>query len=156
MIDRHSPVAHAAYHDLLRSLQNDKVSEIKGTPTKVNHNERGYRYDSDRIGTEVEIRYISEDTPELRARIAQYDALRRQSTACARLIGILRAEGFLGVDAGTGSPMAAMARAGVLRLGGTIIGTHAFRLYEGEPGVRFRFDQAAQTDNLNIASFERL
>lgn len=160
MIDHHSPIAHAAYHDLLRSLQDDMVSEIKGTPTRVDRNGRGYWYDSFRIGTEVKKRYIGEDTPELRTRIAQHQALRRQaaerSTARARLIRILRAEGFLGVDAGTGSLMAALAKAGVFRLGGTLIGTHAFRLYEGELGVRFRFDQAAQTDDLDIASFERL
>ncbi|MEO3433691.1 GSU2403 family nucleotidyltransferase fold protein [Inquilinus sp. CAU 1745] len=74
----------------------------------------------------------------------------------ARLIRLLRAEGFLGVDAATGSLLNAMASAGVFRLGGTVIGTQAFRLYEGELGVRFAFDQTAQTRDIDIASFERL
>ncbi|MCB0057279.1 MAG: hypothetical protein KDE45_09645 [Caldilineaceae bacterium] len=69
---------------------------------------------------------------------------------------LLRAEGFLGLDAATGSLLAAMAAAGVFRLGGTIVGTHAFRLYEGELGVRFDLDMAAQTDDIDIASFSRL
>jgi hypothetical protein len=49
-----------------------------------------------------------------------------------------------------------MARAGVFRLGGTLVGTQAFRCYEGELGVRIGFDQAAMTDDIDIASFERL
>jgi hypothetical protein len=50
----------------------------------------------------------------------------------------------------------ALATAGVFRLGGTIVGTQAFRLYEGELGVRLAFDQTAQTRDIDIASFERL
>jgi hypothetical protein len=73
-----------------------------------------------------------------------------------RLVRILRAEGFLGLDAGTGSLLAALAAAGTFRLGGTIVGTYAFRLYEGELGVRFDLGQAAATDDIDIASFERL
>ncbi|MFC5556261.1 nucleotidyltransferase family protein [Methylobacterium iners] len=62
----------------------------------------------------------------------------------------------MGVDAATGSLLAALASAGVFRLGGTLVGTHAFRLYEGVLGVRYAFDQAAQTNDVDIASFERL
>ena len=36
------------------------------------------------------------------------------------------------------------------------VGTHAFRLYEGELGVRIGLDQSAVTDDIDIASFERL
>jgi len=68
----------------------------------------------------------------------------------------LRAEGYLTADVGTGQVISAMARAGVFRLGGTLVGTQAFRCYEGELGVRIGFDQAAMTDDVDIASFERL
>ena len=73
-----------------------------------------------------------------------------------RLVRILRAEGFQNVDASTGSLLSALGRAGVFRLGGTVVGTHAFRLYEGTLGVRYRFDDMAQTGDIDIASFERL
>ena len=56
----------------------------------------------------------------------------------------------------SGSLYAALAKAGVFRLGGTIVGTHAFRHYEGELGIRFGVNQMAQTDDLDIAQFERL
>ena len=59
-------------------------------------------------------------------------------------------------DAASGSLYAAMAKIGVFRYGGTIVGTHAFRLYEGELGLRYSFDEMAQTDDLDIAQFEHL
>lgn len=160
MINRHTPVAHAAYLDLLRSWQDETVSEIRGAPTPVKRNGKTYWYDSYRIGQEVRKTYIGEDSPELRERLNRKKALATASQDRrkhrARLIRILRAEGFLGVDATTGSLLSAMSRAGVFRLGGTIVGTHAFRLYEGTLGVRYSFDQMAQTGDLDIASFERL
>lgn len=159
-LQHHSPVAHAAWHDLLRSLRDEAVSDLRGTPTRVERNDRVYWYDSYRVGSDVRKAYIGEDSEDLRARFARRTELRAGSDearrARARLIRILRAEGFVGVDAATGSLLAAFARAGVFRLGGTLVGTHAFRLYEGVLGVRYAFDQAAQTNDMDIASFERL
>ena len=159
-ITRHSPTAHAAYHDLLRLLLDDRTSDIRGTPTRVARNGRVYWYDSFRVGTDVRKTYIGEETHELLARIDRHRELRAEVEARAseraRLVRILRAERFLGHDAATGSLLAAMATAGVFRLGGTLVGTQAFRLYEGELGLRYRFDDLAQTGDIDIASFERL
>jgi hypothetical protein len=49
-----------------------------------------------------------------------------------------------------------MARAGVFRLGGVMVGTTAFRLYEGELGLRLSMDETAMTQDVDIASFEKL
>lgn len=158
--DRHSSIAHAAYHDLLRALQDDRVSDLRGAPTRVTRGGKTYWYDSYRVGTEVRKTYIGEDSPELRLRLDRHTELRAAAAVRARerarLVRILRAEGFMSLDATTGSLMAAMANAGVFRLGGTVVGTHAFRLYEGELGIRYRLDDTAQTGDLDIASFERL
>jgi hypothetical protein len=160
MIARHSAISHASYHDLLRSLLDEAVSDIRGTPTRVVRNGKVYWYDSYRVGLDVRKNYIGEDSPELQKRLKQIKNLRADKKTRqkhrTRLIRILRAEGFLGVDVATGSLLAAMANAGVFRLGGTIVGTHAFRLYEGILGVRFSFDQMAQTGDIDITSFERL
>ena len=157
---RHSAIAHAAYHDLLRALLDDRVGELRGTPTRVERGGKVYWYDSYRVGTEVRKAYVGEDGPALRARLDRHAALRAEDGARgrdrARLVRILRAEGFMGLDATTGSLLAALAAAGVFRLGGTVVGTHAFRLYEGELGLRFRLDDTAQTGDLDIASFGRL
>ncbi|MFG6608148.1 GSU2403 family nucleotidyltransferase fold protein [Sulfitobacter sp. 1A10444] len=50
----------------------------------------------------------------------------------------------------------ALERAGVFRLGGTLVGTQAFRLYEGELWFRIEFDGSAVTNDIDIASSERL
>ncbi|MGR3662596.1 MAG: nucleotidyltransferase family protein [Paracoccaceae bacterium] len=138
----------------------DAISDIRGTPTRVVRKGKVYWYDSYRIGSEVHKTYIGEETDALIARLDTFKTLRLEADERrrhrTRLIGILRAEGFLGVDAATGSLLAALAGAGLFRLGGTIVGTHAFRLYEGVLGIRYRFDQMAQTGDIDIASFEQL
>lgn len=160
MIRRHSPLAHAAYHDLLRSLGDEQVATLRGSPRLEQRSGRRYWYDTYRVGDQVRKSYIGEDTPELSERIAKHrDIVRRNKDGAshrARLVRLLRAEGLLPTDGGTGSILNAMAKIGVFRLGGTIVGTHAFRLYEGELGLRYSFDQSAQTDDLDIAQFERL
>ncbi len=156
----HSPIAHAAYHDLLHLLQDEAISEIRGAPSLVTRGNKAYWYDSYRVGTKVHKTYIGEDTPALRARMKRITGLKAEAksrrAARARLIRILRAEGLMDTDRATGSLLNAMAKAGVFRLGGTVIGTHAFRLYEGVLGLRYSFDQMAQTGDIDIASFERL
>lgn len=160
MVARHSPVSHAAYSDLLSSLRDEVVAELRGTPTRVTRGQRAYWYDTYRVGSAVKKAYIGEDSTALRQRIERIRELREEREARrkarTRLIRLLRAEGFLGVDAATGSLLGSLASAGVFRLGGTIVGTQAFRLYEGELGVRFTLDQSAQTGDIDIASFERL
>jgi hypothetical protein len=156
----HSQVGVAAYHDLRRTLMDDSATEVRGTPTRVTVKGRIFWYDKYRIGNAMAQRYIGPDTAALRDRLARLEELRgereerrRQRT---RLVRILRAEGYAPTDVKTGSLLAAFSRAGVFRLGGTIVGTVAFRHYEGELGVALGFDQLAQTGDADIGSFERL
>lgn len=155
-----SPVAVAAWTDLLRHLRDAAVAGLHGTPRLKQVGRKHYWYDHFRMGSQTVDRYIGEDTPELRARITEAETLRAaarmREREQARLVRILRAEGCLMTDRGTGQVVSAMARAGVFRLGGTLIGTQAFRCYEGELGLRIGLDQAAMTDDVDIASFERL
>ncbi|HRK24020.1 MAG TPA: GSU2403 family nucleotidyltransferase fold protein [Beijerinckiaceae bacterium] len=159
MIERLSPLAQTTYVDLVAALQDEAVAAVRGTPSRVTRGKRAYWYDMYRIGASVRRSYIGEDTPELRARLERErpgaDDLERQRYR-ARLIRVLRAEGFMGTDAATGSLLGAMQKAGVFRLGGVLVGTAAFRLYQGELGLRYRLDDTAQTNDIDIASFERL
>ncbi len=156
----HSPVAHAAYHDLLRILKDDVIGDLIGTPVRFIRNGRTYWYDNYRIGNTLHKRYIGEDSAELAARLAQQATLmaaaKDRADRRTRLVRILRAEGYSPVDQLSGSIYFAMARAGVFRLGGTLVGTHAFRHYEGELGIRMEFQDLAQTGDIDIAQFERL
>jgi hypothetical protein len=160
MIQPHSTIAHSAYHDLRRQLQDDAVTSIIGNPHKVMRNGRGYWYDMYRIGTSVKNRYLGEDSPELASRIARHQDLAGDAAARgknrARLVRLLRGEGLATMDRETGSMLAGLERAGVFRLGGTIVGTVAFLLYEGELGLRYGVSELAQTADIDIASFERL
>ncbi|KZY32188.1 hypothetical protein A3731_22570, partial [Roseovarius sp. HI0049] len=74
----------------------------------------------------------------------------------SRLVRLLRADGMTPTDRATGSFLSAMAAAGTFRLGGTIVGTNAFRLYEGELGIRLPLGGTANTGDIDIAQFETL
>ncbi|MEI4474161.1 nucleotidyltransferase family protein [Frigidibacter sp. MR17.24] len=155
-----SRTAQAAYQDLLRLQLEDSASEVLGSIEERHRNGRVYLYDKFRIGTEMKTRYLGEGTPERRARLARAGELKAAAgtrrEAMTRLARILRAEGMVTTDRETGSLLTAFARAGVFRLGGTVVGTGAFVLYQGELGLRLGIDDLAQTGDIDFASFERL
>lgn len=159
-MNSHSLTGQTAYADLKRLLLDDAAAALTGTIRRKTRNGRQYLYETFRIGSGVQDRYIGEATPELEARIARAQDLKAQAAeraeARTRLARTLRAEGYLPLDAKTGSLLLAMARIGVFRLGGTLVGTMAFRLYEGELGMRIGADRLAQTGDIDIASFEHL
>jgi hypothetical protein len=155
-----SATAVATYSDLLRLLKDAQVLDVRGTPELRILNGREYWYDRYRLGTDTIARFIGPNNDDIRERIARIAAIKAdqkdREKQCGRLLRILRAEGLLPVDRGTGSLLAAMARVGVFRLGGVLVGTNAFRLYEGELGIRLGADDVAMTMDVDIASFERL
>ena len=160
MLARHSPIAHAAYSDLLRSLNDEQVADLRGTPSRELRRARYYWYDTYRIGSTVHKRYIGEDTPELAEAFARHRELAEEAGDRAarrsRLVRLLRAEGVTALDGGTGSLLSALAKVGTFRLGGTLVGTQAFRLYEAELGIHLGTEASAQTDDIDITQFERL
>lgn len=160
ILRRHSQVAQAAYHDLVSLLLDEAVTELRGAPTARQIKGKTYWYDRYRIGTDIHERYLGEETPDLLNRLAHFETLKAERASRrlerSRIVRLLRSERFLGMDGATGSLMAALSRTGVFRLGGTLVGTTAFRMYEGELGLRLSLDQTAMTNDIDIASFERL
>jgi len=160
MVDYHSSIGSVAYLDLLRIAQDDVISKILGTPRPKTISGKTYWYDYYRTGTAEHWKYIGPETPELKSKLAEISTLRAASDARkverSRLVRLLRAEGFMSIEARFGSLLAAMERIGVFRLGGTLVGTTAFRLYEGELGTRLSAGDLVQTGDLDIASFEKL
>jgi hypothetical protein len=155
-----SRAAVVAYQDLLRLHLDERASHLIGTIEERKRNGRTYLYEKFRIGTEMVSRYLGEDKPELRARLDRAEALKSESEnrqkQMTRLARVLRAEGFITTDRATGSLLLAFSRAGVFRLGGTLVGTSAYSLYQGELGVRMDYEELAQTGDMDFASFERL
>ena len=156
----HSRSAVVAYQDLLRLHQDESAAALLGTIEERKRNGRIYLYERFRVGTSMMSRYLGEDKPELRARLERAQELKNDAQArrkrMGRLTSILRAEGFITTDRQTGAILFAFSRAGVFRLGGTIVGTAAYSLYQGELGVRMDYEELAQTGDIDIASFERL
>lgn len=149
-----------AYQDLLEAHEMCAVADIGGAPFLKDVRGKGhYWYAQQRIGNRVVDRYLGPNTPELRQRIeAAKDQRESQKTLekrCSALVGQLRAAGLPALDRETGKVLNAMARVGTFRLGGTLVGTHAFRLYSAELGVRMDNTLAA-TEDVDIAAFEGL
>ena len=136
------------------------MSGVKGNPTLKQRGNKAYWYAARRVGVEMRFFYIGEDTSETRVRIGRMEELRAtekmRRAERARLVRLLRAEGMTPTDRATGSIISAMAAAGTFRLGGTIVGTNAFRLYEGELGIRLPLGGMANTGDIDIAQFEKL
>lgn len=156
----HSPPAVTASQDLLRLHLDEAAAGLMGSIEERRRGGRTYLYERFRIGSEMKSRYLGEGTPALRARLARAEALRAEAGArrarMARLARILRAEGFIALDRRTGSMLHAFARAGMFRLGGTLVGTTACALYQGELGVRMDYEALARTGDIDLASFQRL
>jgi hypothetical protein len=159
-MNRISNVAEIAYRDLLRMLKDSRASAIRGTPIVRTKGEKRYWYDQYRVGTSVRQKYIGEDSPELKAAIHQRTALMETQTERranrSRLVRLLRTEGLAGLDGANASLLGALANAGLFRLGGTLVGTVAFRLYEAELGIHIKTDDLLNTNDMDIASFTRL
>ena len=156
----HSRPAIVAYQDLLRLHLDESAARLMGAIEERKRNGRVYLYEKFRIGTEMVSRYLGEDKPDLRARLERAEELKAEAedrrTRMTRLTRTLRAEGFIAADRDTGSLLLAFARAGVFRLGGTLVGTSAYSLYQGDLGVRMDYEELAQTGDVDFASFERL
>ncbi|MCR9152349.1 MAG: GSU2403 family nucleotidyltransferase fold protein [Rhodobacteraceae bacterium] len=152
----HSRTASTAYQDLLRLHLDEAASGLIGSVEERHRNGRTYLYERYRIGTEMKSRYLGEDRPELRARLERARALKAEAETrrkrMSRLTAILRAEGLIRTDRQTGSLLLAFARAGMFRLGGTLVGTAAYALYQGELGVRMDLEELAQTGDIDVAS----
>ncbi|WP_245299011.1 hypothetical protein [Pseudotabrizicola sediminis] len=107
----------------------EAASEVVGSVEERKRNRRTYIYDRFRIGTEMKSRYLGEDSPDLRDRLARAADLkakaRERKKRMSRMARVLRSEGLIGTDRETGSLLLAFARAGVFRQGGTLIGTGA-------------------------------
>lgn len=155
------------YANLLQAHLNQPDFDFDGAPFTVERRGKLYWYVNQRsVGASpIRQRYLGPDTDEMRIRI---DAMRDRKAdreafrgSCTRMVAQLRAGGIAGIDRQTGTALRALVRSGVFRLGGTLVGTQAFRHYDLELGVALSASDGAdaqlrETQDLDIASFERL
>ncbi len=152
------------YANLLQAHLNRPAFEFDGAPFTRKLNNKTYWYANHRTtpGAPLKQRYLGPDTEEMRVRIEEMRT-QRQSQADFRdyassLVAQLRAGGIAGPDRKTGPMLRALVNSGVFRLGGTLVGTHAFRHYDLVLGVHLSDATTwiTQTDDIDIASFEKL
>ncbi|MGH6918593.1 MAG: GSU2403 family nucleotidyltransferase fold protein, partial [Geminicoccaceae bacterium] len=148
-----------AYSDLLDRLQDDAVLEIGGKPVQRTIRGRKYWYARSYVGSEEREKYLGPDTPELRERIErlqeEMSGLREREERRRPLVQMLHVRGVPRFDATTGKVLQALARAGVFRLRGVLVGTHAFRLYPPILGVVIPEAHHA-TEDIDLAQFREI
>lgn len=122
-------------------LAAEAAESVPGAGTVVEKHLGGktYLYFQRSFGAFREQRYLGAATPELRERVARWVASRRQVAPDrerrARLVAMLIAGGAVATDAASGRVLGYLAEAGVFRLGGVLVGTHAFQLLGTVLGV---------------------
>ncbi len=152
------------YANLVQAHLNRPAFEFQGAPFTMVRKGKTYWYANQRSedGTTSRQRYIGPDTDEMRVRI---DAMKTQQQSQAdfrahssSLVAQLRAGGIAGPDRKTGPILRALVNSGAFRLGGTLVGTHAFRHYDLVLGAYLSDSTAwiAQTDDIDVASFHTL
>ncbi|MEN9873426.1 MAG: hypothetical protein RL186_323 [Pseudomonadota bacterium] len=129
-----------------------------GAPFKRTVRGKTYWYATDRSGGKVVQRYIGPDTEATMERVAAIESQRQIGDAfeqrCGDMVAQLRAARLPTLDAASGSVLASLAAQGVFDVGGTLVGTMAFRLYDAELGRRVSRVEPALTQDIDIASYE--
>lgn len=146
----------SAYADLLQRLQADSVVELGGTPVLREKGGRKYWYTVQRLADRTVERYLGPDTKEVQNRVAQARDtnadLKARERARRPLVRMCREAGLPDVDAQTGKVLRALERAGLFRLRGVLVGTHAFRCYPALLGVDIP-EARAVTEDIDVAAF---
>jgi|TARA_B100000315_G_scaffold110470_1_gene101298 hypothetical protein len=151
--------AQTVYSDLLARLQEDAVLELGGTPVLRERGGRKYWYSVQRFADHTTERYLGPDTDEVRARVERVQAinedLKQREKQRGKLSRMSREGGLPRVDAQTGKVLLALSKAGIFRLRGVVVGTHAFRCYPGLLGVEIPEAQAV-TEDIDVAAFRSI
>ena len=115
--------------------------------------ERRYWYFQTGAGAERMQRYVGPETPELSERIKQHRRARNDERERRALVGtMVRSFGLPRPLPQIGNIIEALAKAGVFRLRGVLVGTAAYQTYLAMLGVKFP-SSLLQTADVDIAQF---
>lgn len=156
-IQRYGAQLQAAYSELVEQLSQAELEDLaqhEGSFGSKTVKGIQYWYFRRRVGDKYDERYLGPETPELLARIEKLKVKAGEAKDAAKsrrgLIRQLRAGGYLSPDRRTGRVLEELARAGVFRLDGVLVGTHAFRCYPALLGAKVDM-QLALTADVDIA-----
>lgn len=149
------------YQDLLQSHLDRGPDEMAGSPHLRETGGKAFWYVTLRGPAGVHRQYfIGPDDEKTRARIERWKSAREDArafrNAASAKAAALRSARLPALDMTSGKVLRALAQAGTFRLGGVLVGTHAFRLYDLELGVRICEGALAITADIDVAAFEKL
>jgi hypothetical protein len=152
-IEYYNAQLHAVYAELVEQLQIAEIEQLsahEGAFGSKTVGAKTYWYFRRRVGDRVVERYLGPETPELLKHIETQKAkaadAKQASRTRSQLVQQLRAGGYPTTDPRTGSVLRELARAGVFRLNGMLVGTHAFRCYPALLGARLNMSLAVTLD----------
>ena len=149
------------YQDLVQAHLDRPPEALIGAPHLRENRERRYWYATIRApgGAHRQI-FIGPDNDDTRKKVEAWKdasaSARDFRALAAEKTRALRAARLPALDMTTGKVLRALAQAGAFRLGAVLVGTHAFRLYNLELGVRVSAAATAITSDVDVASFEKL
>ena len=148
-----------AYAELLDRVSTDEFDEIfpdEGTFTPKTVRGRRYWYFQDPTGKGRKQTYVGPETPELLERIAHHRHARRSIQDRQNLISALVRSNTLPAPPGEiGNVIEALAKAGVFRLRGVLVGTVAYQTYSAMLGTRLSAREI-RTEDIDIAQFANI
>ncbi len=102
--------------------------------------------------------YVGPDTEQTRQVMASYaqerEGAEREEASIARMASMLRSSGVIVADAPSARVLKGLAAAGVFRLGGVLVGTHAYLALGNLLGVRWSSELRKQ--DIDLAALRRL
>ena len=156
-VHHYSVQTQAVYSELLERLQLAEIQELtekEGSFVRRLVKGNPYWYLRRRIGARINEKYIGPETPQLLKRIEKLKVQSKEAKDAAKgrrdLIRRLRSDGYRTTDRRTGRVIEELARAGVFRLNGVLVGTHAFRCYSALLGIRLQHE-FSETGDVDIA-----
>src|ERR1700694_2279653 len=152
-------VMQTTYAELVDRSANAAFSEAfaaDGAFTAKTVKGRKYWYFQSGTGENRTQRYVGPETPELLERIAHHREIRDDIRERRALVStLIRSFGLPRPVPEIGNILAALAKAGVFRLRGVLVGTVAFQTYPAMLGVRLA-GAPLQTGDVDIAQFKNV
>jgi hypothetical protein len=155
LFDHLALLAQTAYARLLDQLLVASVGDLRSGVSLVSKNVRGRRYwyaQARRVGKKVQT-YIGPDSPETAQLVERWRAARAEASSRAELVAIARAGGAYVLPAAEARVLAQLAP--VFRMGGVLVGSHAFAVLGNSLGVRWR-EALVRTEDVDLAADARI
>ncbi|WP_439817723.1 nucleotidyltransferase family protein [Zavarzinia sp. CC-PAN008] len=158
MADRIPLPIHTLFAELderCRMAEFDRDFPENGSFERRERQGRAYWYYRGYDRGQRSVRYVGPESPALLDRLARHRKVKNDYRERRQIVDALGRAGLPMLDREVGAILTALARAGVFRLRGVLVGTTAFRAYVAMLGQRFP-DETFPTQDLDLAQFHSI